>query len=341
MRDVNSGWLLRYTHANVASFFFLFLYFHTARGFYYSSYRTPRALVWTIGVIILILTMATSESFLNIYIREIYFWPNCQLIDDLNITPTDFYGLTILPFSKNRVKSNLRIGPHNIDILSLLVCGMLGDWWAIKQKNNKYDSVIFYIEQTSHLSGNTAYIHYLNELLYDLGYCSSVIPKLVKKSGGFMGKQTYNQKPRFNYRLTLLSFTSLIWIYDSFYILNNQSGVSHNNTEEEPINPKKKVIPFWISQYITPLGLAHWIMQDGSLSVGQGINIATNSFTYDECLFLANILNSKYSLTTSVIKSGLENQWRLSIWKRSMPLLVEIVKPYLIPEMEYKFKGYI
>ena len=58
MRDVNSGWFLRYTHANVASFFFLFLYFHTARGLYYSSYKTPRVAVWTIGVIILILTMA-------------------------------------------------------------------------------------------------------------------------------------------------------------------------------------------------------------------------------------------------------------------------------------------
>ena len=60
MRDVNYGWFLRYCHANVASFFFLFLYFHTARGLYYSSYKTPRALVWSIGVIILILTMAVA-----------------------------------------------------------------------------------------------------------------------------------------------------------------------------------------------------------------------------------------------------------------------------------------
>lgn len=60
MRDVNSGWFLRYCHANVASFFFLFLYIHTARGLYYSSYKTPRAMVWSIGVIILILTMATA-----------------------------------------------------------------------------------------------------------------------------------------------------------------------------------------------------------------------------------------------------------------------------------------
>ena len=58
MRDVNAGYILRYTHANVASFFFIFVYAHIARGLYYSSYRTPRALVWSIGVVILILMMA-------------------------------------------------------------------------------------------------------------------------------------------------------------------------------------------------------------------------------------------------------------------------------------------
>lgn len=60
MRDVNAGWALRYTHANVASFFFIFLYLHIARGLYYSSYREPRSLVWNIGVIILILMMGTA-----------------------------------------------------------------------------------------------------------------------------------------------------------------------------------------------------------------------------------------------------------------------------------------
>jgi len=60
MRDVNSGWILRYTHANVASFFFIFVYAHIARGLYYSSYKSPRVLVWSIGVIILILMMAIA-----------------------------------------------------------------------------------------------------------------------------------------------------------------------------------------------------------------------------------------------------------------------------------------
>lgn len=41
VRDVNYGWLIRYIHANTASFFFLFIYIHMSRGLYYGSYRKP------------------------------------------------------------------------------------------------------------------------------------------------------------------------------------------------------------------------------------------------------------------------------------------------------------
>jgi ubiquinol-cytochrome c reductase cytochrome b subunit len=60
MRDVNNGWLIRYIHANVASFFFICVYAHIGRGIYYGSYKSPRVLVWSIGVIILVLMMATA-----------------------------------------------------------------------------------------------------------------------------------------------------------------------------------------------------------------------------------------------------------------------------------------
>jgi ubiquinol-cytochrome c reductase cytochrome b subunit len=60
MRDVHYGWLIRYLHANVASFFFICVYLHIGRGLYYGSYRSPRTLVWAIGVVILVLMMATA-----------------------------------------------------------------------------------------------------------------------------------------------------------------------------------------------------------------------------------------------------------------------------------------
>jgi quinol-cytochrome oxidoreductase complex cytochrome b subunit len=60
MRDVNYGWLIRYMHANGASMFFIVVYVHLLRGLYYGSYKSPRGLVWGIGVAILILMMATG-----------------------------------------------------------------------------------------------------------------------------------------------------------------------------------------------------------------------------------------------------------------------------------------
>jgi len=60
MRDVNGGWLLRYLHANGASLFFFVVYIHIGRGLYYGSYAAPRHILWIIGVVIIILMMATA-----------------------------------------------------------------------------------------------------------------------------------------------------------------------------------------------------------------------------------------------------------------------------------------
>jgi len=60
IRDVNYGWFLRYTHANGASMFFIAVYSHLFRGLYYGSYRSPRVVVWLLGVGIMLAMMATA-----------------------------------------------------------------------------------------------------------------------------------------------------------------------------------------------------------------------------------------------------------------------------------------
>ena len=60
MRDVNAGWLLRYSHMNGASFFFIVTYIHIFRGLFYGSYKAPRELVWMLGLVIYLLMMATA-----------------------------------------------------------------------------------------------------------------------------------------------------------------------------------------------------------------------------------------------------------------------------------------
>ena len=74
MRDVNGGWLIRYIHANGASMFFITVYIHIARGLYYGSYMQPRGLVWTLGVIILILMMATAFMGYVLVWGQMSFW---------------------------------------------------------------------------------------------------------------------------------------------------------------------------------------------------------------------------------------------------------------------------
>ncbi|WP_462320280.1 cytochrome b [Halochromatium sp.] len=60
MRDVNWGWLLRYIHSTGASFFFILVYLHMFRGLMWGSYKSPRELLWIIGVVIYLARMATA-----------------------------------------------------------------------------------------------------------------------------------------------------------------------------------------------------------------------------------------------------------------------------------------
>lgn len=60
MRDVRYGWLIRYIHAVGASMFFVALYAHITRSLYYGSYKAPREILWWIGIIIFLLSMATA-----------------------------------------------------------------------------------------------------------------------------------------------------------------------------------------------------------------------------------------------------------------------------------------
>ena len=60
MRDVNGGDIIRYTHANGASMFFIAVYIHMLRGLYYGSYKAPREMIWIIGCLIFFLLIATA-----------------------------------------------------------------------------------------------------------------------------------------------------------------------------------------------------------------------------------------------------------------------------------------
>nr|QNS23235.1 cytochrome b [Metschnikowia orientalis] len=95
MRDVNGGWLMRYMHANGASFFFMCLYLHMGKALYYGSYKTPRVLVWSMGVMMFMLTMATAfMGYCTVY-GQMSHWGATVMTNLLSAMP--FIGTDLVP----------------------------------------------------------------------------------------------------------------------------------------------------------------------------------------------------------------------------------------------------
>ncbi len=74
MRDTNYGWLMRYTHMVGASLFFFAAFIHLFRGLYFGSYKSPREILWMIGVAILLCMMATAFMGYSLVWGQMSFW---------------------------------------------------------------------------------------------------------------------------------------------------------------------------------------------------------------------------------------------------------------------------
>jgi ubiquinol-cytochrome c reductase cytochrome b subunit len=209
-----------------------------------------------------------------------------------------------LMFSVPRTRAIKRIGPHNIDILSIIIGSLLGDAYA--EKHGLGTRICFQQE-----GNHSAYLFWLHSFVSELGYCNKKIPALssrLSKSG----------KLRYVLRFKTFTFRSFDWIQEAFY----PEG--------------KKVVPVFIQEYLSPLALAIWVMDDAA-KVSSGIKLCTDGFVYKDVEFLSSILREKYGLKTSINKTGVINQYCIYISKSSIEEFYEIVKPYLHPSMKYKF----
>lgn len=299
MRSVQYGWLIRYLHSNGASLFFLFVYLHIARGLYAGSYSWPRAKLWNIGVIIYFLMTATAFLGYVLPYGQMSIWGDCPtcIIQELYMEFSIFGTIN---------RATKRIGPHNIDIISIIFGSLLGD--ANAEKRGHGTRINFYQEST-----HKGYILWLHQLISNLGYSKLSIPIITTRLG-------IHGKLRNILRFKTYTFSSFNWIYDSFYI-NNKKCLPHFNL---------------VFQFLTPLALAIWIMDDGSIS-STGMKIATNNFTLKEVETLVTILNIKYNLSTSVNSASVPNQYVIYIPKKNVNYLYDIVGLYIHPSMKYKF----
>lgn len=216
-------------------------------------------------------------------------------------------SLNTLPFIKPKTRAQKRIGPHNQDVISVIMGSMLGDSYA--EKHGEGTRFNFQQEES-----NVEYLVWFHRFLVERGYCSDNKPKISTR----LGK---NSKVRYLYRFKTFTFTSFDPIRELFY----KNGV--------------KVVPNNIGEYLTPLALAVWIQDDGG-KASAGLKIATNCFTIQEVEYLCSVLNDKYKLNSRSQSAGAPNQNIIYFPKSSMSTLSKLVKPYMVSSMYYKLNGY-
>ena len=228
----------------------------------------------------------------------------------------------------NRTRAINRIGPHNQDVLSVLVGLLLGDGYA---NNRSGEGVRFAIKQSKI---HKDYLFFLYNFFLIRGYTSNLEPRLYKRTIKGIDKLYLG------YEFNTYTFRSLVWLYELFY----KNG--------------KKVIPQNISKLLTPLSLAILLADDGCF-VKSGVRISLNAFTLPEIKLFVLTLKEKFNLDCTIQEVYLKNPKSLpddstvrsdtqknkyikkekySIYIRSKSLLTlkNLVSPHMPKSMLYK-----
>nr|YP_010610835.1 cytochrome b [Nanatka castenea]WAP91656.1 cytochrome b [Nanatka castenea] len=92
MRDMNYGWMMRTLHSNGASMFFICMYLHTGRGMYYGSYKYMKT--WMVGLIIMLMTMATAFLGYVLPWGQMSFWGATVITNLMSAIP--YIGLMLV-----------------------------------------------------------------------------------------------------------------------------------------------------------------------------------------------------------------------------------------------------
>lgn len=205
----------------------------------------------------------------------------------------------------NNIRAVNRIGPHNEDVISVIIGSLLGDAYANKRSGEGVR--ICYRQSIRHKE----YLFWLYIFFYNRGYTSNLQPRQYTRT--IQNKE----KVYYGYEFNTFTFSSFNWIHKMFY------------------NNGKKVMPLNIYEYLTPLALTVWIMDNGGWT-NYGVRIASNSFKFKEVELLQDVLNSKYNLETTIQNIYIKDQYSIYIKKQSVDNLRNIVGPNIHYSMLYK-----
>ena len=104
-----------------------------------------------------------------------------------------------------KLKAEQRIGPHNLDIISVLVGCLLGDAYAAKSKKDIPGTNFRFRQSGRHKD----YLFYLYNFFYTRGYCTNSGPRGYKTTLINAAVPNKKTKTYYGYEFDVFTFSSL------------------------------------------------------------------------------------------------------------------------------------
>ena len=183
----------------------------------------------------------------------------------------------------------------------LIYGGLLGDLCIPKPKNEKRNVHVV----ISHSSKQAEYVQFKYSILANL---VRKPPKLCPNKG--WGKQLI--------RFSTLSHPSFTQIYRICYP-----------------DGRKTISSEWLEKIDSPLALATWYMDDGSLSKS-AVQFSTHRFSKQENLLLQQWLKNRWKIDSKIAKDSRDRGYFLRLLAKDRDLFFDLIRSQVIPPMQYK-----
>jgi len=100
----------------------------------------------------------------------------------------------------------------------------------------------------------------------------------------------------------------------------------------------KKIMPKIISKLLTPLALAVWFMDDGSIKSKQhkALVIHSQSFNKQDLELIRGVLEVKYKIKSALRKRKDGSGFVIYLLSETIDIFIALVEPYILSSMKYK-----
>lgn len=126
-------------------------------------------------------------------------------------------------------------------------------------------------------------------------------------------------------------------VYDSM-VFKTLAFPCFNEFYELFYSEGKKIISSNISDYLTDVGFAFWIMDDRGKTTNGELLLHTNSYSMEEIELLISVLKNNFDVEGR-LRRKITNQWGIIIPKRELDKVRKLTSTYIHDSMKYKIEG--